>query len=73
MELVMLGGGLVALVVVCGLALWTVRLVHRVVGTCLSLGVGCLVLIFGGLIIVLLLAAGFEISSLEELVRLLGA
>jgi beta-lactamase regulating signal transducer with metallopeptidase domain len=67
-----LGVNLVAIIVVIAVAWFLWRILKRIIGGCISAGVGCLVVLAGLAAIAYFFASQNNINSLQDLLRLLG-
>jgi hypothetical protein len=70
--LIELGTGVLGLLVVIAVA-WTLwRILKRAIGGCISMGIGCLVLVVGVIAIALYFGSKAEITSFQDILRAIG-
>jgi hypothetical protein len=72
LSLVELGIALAAIVVALAFALVLWRILKRAIGGCISMGIGCLVLVAGLVVAGFFLLSRLGITSLDDMLRLVG-
>jgi hypothetical protein len=65
--------GVAGLFVVVAVALFLWRVLKRTIGGCISMGIGCSVLIIGLVAIGLYFAPRLGVSSFDDIIRLIGS